>query len=101
VRELSAIGPAPNESAAKKAIVEAVKNVSANLGNRPAVSRKYYIHPAILDAYTDGSLFPTVQAGVEQDAAYSGMGLNPYEYAVMVIVADYQAKTTRELRMAS
>jgi DNA topoisomerase-1 len=32
------------------------------LGNRPATCRKYYIHPAILDAYSDGSLFDALKA---------------------------------------
>ena len=30
------------------------------LGNRPATCRKYYVHPAILEAYADGSLFEAV-----------------------------------------
>jgi len=101
VRELSAAGAAPNATAEKKAVVEAVRNVAAKLGNRPAVTRKYYIHPAILDAYGDGSLFTTLQHGLEQHAAYSGLGLSPEEYAVMVIVARYQENLALELRKAS
>ena len=31
------------------------------LGNRPATCRKYYVHPAILEAYADGSLFEAVE----------------------------------------
>ena len=30
------------------------------LGNRPATCRKYYVHPAVLEAYADGSLFDAV-----------------------------------------
>jgi DNA topoisomerase I len=101
VRELSAAGPAENASAEKKIVVQAVRNVAAKLGNRPAVSRKYYIHPAILEAYSDGSLFTTLQRGIEQNAAYSGLGLSPEEYAVMVIVAGYQEDLAVELRKAS
>ncbi|MCB0105842.1 MAG: DNA topoisomerase IB [Caldilineaceae bacterium] len=37
-------------------IVTAVKAVAEELGNTPAVCRKYYIHPAILDAYLSGKL---------------------------------------------
>ncbi len=68
----------------------AVKNVARRLGNRPATCRKYYIHPAILDAYADGSLFQRMQQGEQQDAAYSGLGLRPEEYCVMVLIADHQ-----------
>jgi DNA topoisomerase-1 len=101
VRELSAAGPAPSPTAEKKIVVDAVRNVAAKLGNRPAVSRKYYIHPAILEAYSDGSLFTTLERGAEQEAAYSGLGLSPEEYAVMVIVARYQQDLALELRRAS
>jgi DNA topoisomerase I len=101
VRELSAIGPAKTTTAANKAIVQAVRGVAAGLGNRPAAARKYYIHPAILDAYSDGSLFTTLQRGAEQDVAYSGMGLSAHEYAVMVIVEKYQEDLARQLKKAS
>jgi DNA topoisomerase-1 len=37
-------------------LTAAVKAVSEHLGNRPATCRKYYIHPAILDAYSSGGL---------------------------------------------
>jgi DNA topoisomerase IB len=44
------------ETEAKRNIVAAVKEVALKLGNRPATCRKYYIHPAILDAYTNGEI---------------------------------------------
>ena len=55
-----------------------------------ATCRKYYIHPAVIDAYSDGSLFPVMHRGEEQHTAYSGLGLRPEEYCVMVLVAEYQ-----------
>lgn len=94
-RELYTVGPAASATAAKKVIAEAVKRVSRNLGNRPPACRKYYIHPAVLDAYADGSLFPTMLQGEQQHAAYAGKGLRPEEYAVMVIVAQYQENLAR------
>jgi len=75
-----------------------VKAVAQKLGNRPATCRKYYIHPAILDAYSDGSLFPIVEQGVEQDTAYAGLGLRPEEYSVLVIITKHQEKIARETR---
>jgi DNA topoisomerase-1 len=89
-RELNAAGPASSETAAKKAIVAATKSVAQQLGNRSATCRKYYIHPAIPEAYVIGSLFPVMQRGVEQNAAYSNLGLRAEEYACMVIIADHQ-----------
>jgi DNA topoisomerase-1 len=90
VREFCATGPAETATEAKKITVDVVKRVARELGNRPATCRKYYVHPAIMDAYADGSLFPVVQQGVQQDNVYAGLGLRPEEYSVMVIVASYQ-----------
>ena len=98
VRELAAAGPAANQSQAKKSVVGAIKAVAAKLGNRPATSRKYYVHPAILEAYTDGSLFPVLEQGEQQDGAYAGLGLRPEEYTVMVIIAEHQEKLARVAR---
>jgi len=44
------------EREARRAIVEAVKRVAAQLGNRPAICRKYYVHPAVIAAFLDGRL---------------------------------------------
>lgn len=59
---LRSLGPATSPSQAKKNIARAVREVARHLGNRPAASRKYYIHPAILDAYRDGTLLPALDA---------------------------------------
>ncbi len=100
-RELYAAGPCRNEQHGKKTMVEAVKRVAQQLGNRPATCRKYYIHPAIAEAYSDGSLFSTMKAGEQQQAAYGGLGLRPEEYCVMVIVAADQERLAREARATS
>jgi DNA topoisomerase I len=42
--------------ATKSTIVEVVKEVAEKLGNKPATCKKYYIHPAVLDSFTAGTL---------------------------------------------
>jgi DNA topoisomerase-1 len=42
--------------AAKSALVDVVKNVACKLGNKPGTCKKYYIHPAILESFTAGTL---------------------------------------------
>lgn len=81
---LEALGPAETQTAAKKNIVEAVKQTAVRLGNRPATCKKYYIHPAILDSYVDGSLFEVLRAAEPQDGAY---GLQREEVAMMQLLA--------------
>jgi len=39
----------------KKGLVEAIDEVAAALGNTRAICRKYYIHPAVSDAYLGGT----------------------------------------------
>jgi DNA topoisomerase-1 len=94
-RELHSAGPCRNPSTGKRVMVNAIKSVAKRLGNRPATCRKYYIHPAILDAYSEGTLFPAMEQGEQQNAAYGGQGLRPEEYSVMVLVAEYQQKLAK------
>lgn len=51
-----------SEIQAKKNIAQAIEMVAKKLGNTPAICRKCYIHPGVIDAYLDGSL-ETVCAG--------------------------------------
>jgi len=45
---------------AKRNILAAVEMVARRLGNTKAVCRKCYIHPAVFDAYMDGSMLETI-----------------------------------------
>jgi len=42
-------------------------------------------------------LFPVIEQGEQQHIAYSGLGLRPEEYAVMVIIANYQEKLAKAI----
>jgi DNA topoisomerase-1 len=44
------------EADAKKHIVDMVKEVSRQLGNTPAICRKCYIHPAVMEGFLQGEL---------------------------------------------
>jgi DNA topoisomerase-1 len=50
---------APDESApTKRTVNDVVDEVAAELGNTRAVCRTSYVHPAVVEAYLDGSLAP-------------------------------------------
>ncbi len=67
---LLALADKEQERPTKKAQVEAVKEVAKRLGNTPAICRKCYIHPAVLQGYLDGSLRRTLAAiGQEEQPA--------------------------------
>lgn len=51
------------------AVGEAMQVVSQRLGNTPAVARRSYVHPAVLEAFLDGSLGGAlIEAAVDEDA---------------------------------
>jgi DNA topoisomerase-1 len=63
------LGQEPPRTAteAKKVLAATAKTVAARLGNTPAVSRKAYIHPAVFEAYTDGTLARELQVDDPDD----------------------------------
>ncbi|MFL6293488.1 MAG: DNA topoisomerase IB [Thermoanaerobaculia bacterium] len=78
------VGACETEKEANKAVVEAIKHVSGQLGNRPAICRKYYVHPVVIDAFLQGSLQETLQDVVD-DAEDTGEsnGLRKLEAQVL------------------
>ena len=42
------------QAQAKQNVVQAIEAVAERLGNTPAVCRKCYVHPAVIEAYLDG-----------------------------------------------
>ena len=45
-------------TAGKRTVSSAIKSVAHDLGNTPAVCRRAYVHPVVLNAYLEGSLGP-------------------------------------------
>jgi DNA topoisomerase-1 len=55
--------PTPDtKTAAERAVAAVVREVAAALGNTPAVCRKSYVHPAVVEAFVAGAL-PNGKAG--------------------------------------
>ena len=79
---LKAFEASTSDAQAKKNIVQAVESVAKRLGNTKAVCRKCYIHPAIFDAYLDGSMLKTVAQRARR-AARTAEALSEGEAAVL------------------
>jgi DNA topoisomerase-1 len=56
--KLRAMGPAVSRREADRNIVRAIDAVAERLGNTRAVCRKYYVHPALVQAYLLGMTVP-------------------------------------------
>ncbi|WP_213940542.1 DNA topoisomerase IB [Pseudomonas sp. dw_612] len=66
------------ESDAKRHVVEMVKNVAKQLGNTPAVCRKCYIHPAVLEGFLLGALAELPRPRVRKGLRAEEVGLAMY-----------------------
>lgn len=86
-KELYDLGPAEAEKDKQKNVVQAIKKVSAALNNTPSVCRKYYIHPEIISAYMDNSLFENMEKA-SKSRDNSQFGLNTEETAVLNILKE-------------
>ncbi|MDB6060929.1 MAG: topoisomerase [Verrucomicrobiaceae bacterium] len=74
------------ESADKKIIVEAIKTVAAQLGNTPAICRRCYVHPRVIDAYLDGSLLSAFTTTIPAATNTALRGLYKEERSVLQLL---------------
>jgi DNA topoisomerase-1 len=72
---------------AKKNIVTAIEAVASMLGNTPAVCRKCYVHPSILDCYLEGTTIETIKQKLDP-AVDSGLKNLKAEEAAVVVLLD-------------
>jgi DNA topoisomerase I len=89
-----------SEAQAKRNIVQAIEKVAADLGNTPAVCRKCYVHPAILDAYMEGSTLSALEQRAGEMAGSLG-GLEPEEAAVLALLQSRLSRESGERRASS
>ncbi len=59
--KLAALSKPETKTEAERAVCSVVREVARELGNTPAVCRKSYVHPLVLEAFT-GSGFPSTRA---------------------------------------
>lgn len=97
---LQEAGAAENKAAAKRNIVRAVKAVSHVLGNTPAVCKKCYVHPEVINAYLDGELVRELQGALRHAAKEREGKLRPAEKAVLALLRRRLARDERARRAA-
>ena len=72
---------------AKRNVTAAIKSVAQRLGNTPAICRKCYVHPGVLDMYLDGTMLHALEQRAEQELVDSLHSLRPEEAAVMALLS--------------
>jgi DNA topoisomerase-1 len=76
---------ATSQRQAKQNVLRAIESVAERLGNTRSVCRKCYVHPAVVDAYLDGSLLETLNRRVTTELRTLHK-LRPEEAAVLVFL---------------
>jgi len=84
-------GPPASPTEAKRGVVDVVKRVAEKLGNRPSTCKKYYIHPAVIEAYENGTLSGIYAQAVEVKAE----DVKAEEAAVLALLRKFAPKARR------
>ena len=83
---LKAVEEVDSDAAAKTNVVRAIEEVAKALGNTPAICRKCYVHPAIIESYLDGSFLNAVKERAEHELESGAGELRPDEARVMALL---------------
>jgi DNA topoisomerase-1 len=83
---LEDLGGYGSQTEAKRQIIAAVESVSGELGNTPAVCRRCYVHPDVLDAHLDGTLSSVLEREARRKLSKGLAGLTRHEAAVLALL---------------
>ena len=77
-----------SKAQAKRNVLRAIESVASKLGNTPAICRKCYVHPVILETYLEAprSLLQAMKQRTEEALSKSLPELRPEEAAVVGIL---------------
>ena len=92
---LLASGACELSAQGKANVVQVIKAVASRLGNTPAICRKCYVNPVIIEAYVEGWLLQRLRAIADQDQAYPLQGLSPQE---RIALRFFQQTCAREIK---
>jgi DNA topoisomerase-1 len=80
---LKAVGAFETKKQAKANVKNAINAVSKVLGNTPAICRKCYVHPAVLESYLDGKSIEGLKQKTEEVLENEAMDLRDGERAIL------------------
>lgn len=83
---LEELGDFETQTQAKKNVVQAIQTTAEHLGNTAAICRKCYVHPAIIDAYLDGSLLAFLRSHTRHEMKNAPTELRPDEAVVLAFL---------------
>jgi DNA topoisomerase-1 len=96
-KALKEVASFDSQSQAKKNVLRAVEEVAKRLGNTRSVCRKCYIHPAVIDAYMDGSLLDTLAQRARHEMR-DLKNLRPEEAAILAFLQERLRRESADSR---
>jgi DNA topoisomerase-1 len=75
-----------------------IQSVAKMLGNTPAICRKCYVHPAIVDSYLEGATVEAISQRIGEDPSKTLPQLGPMEAAVLVLLQKRLRQTAKKKR---
>ncbi len=75
-----------SQAEAKRNMLQAIESVAKRLGNTPAICRKCYIHPEVINSYLDGTLAENLKQRAGGRLKGSLSKLSPQEAAVLALL---------------
>jgi DNA topoisomerase I len=83
-RALTAYQATESSRVQKRNVAAAMQDVADLLGNTPTVARQSYVHPAVLDAYLEGSLGEALVTAAEDERPEPAPQPNPAEEEAVI-----------------
>jgi DNA topoisomerase I len=83
---LSEFEKVDSDAQARKNILRAIESVAERLGNTPSICRKCYVHPAVIDAYLDGTILEALRLRAREELTHDLHALSPEEAAVVALL---------------
>ena len=87
-----------SDAQAKRNVMAAVERTAAQLGNTPAICRKCYVHPEIIETYLEGSMVLVMRDRAETRMRERVGELHPAETAVLALLHQRLARASKSSR---
>ncbi len=75
-----------SQTQARRNVVAAIERVAQQLGNTISVCRKCYVHPAVVEAYLDGSLRDSLPGACDRNLTFPEQDLAPEEVTLLAFL---------------
>jgi DNA topoisomerase-1 len=85
---LNEVGAFENKKQAKRSVRDAIHAVAKVLGNTPAICRKCYVHPTVLETYLSGAAIEGLKKRAEETLTESLEDLSSAEAAVLTFLQE-------------